>query len=329
MRRRDFLVASAATVGTLALSGCTETTSDSTPAPPTFTTKLQKALIGRPSEENFKKWRAAGFEGVEVYGGGSHLKSYDDAARDRELAEKHGLVLHSVLFGWSELNSKEPSVIEACQAQIRRSIEAARGYGASAVLLVPCQVPGMRVPKPWEWDIKFDEKTGMVTSVADGDNTKYAPYIEAQNWATMSSGKAIEALIPDAEKAGVIIALENVWNNLWISPGLMKNFVASFASPWVQAYFDVGNHVRYAKPTEYIETLGKLIKKVHIKDFKLDRKHRNGGKFVDLRDGSVDWPAVRKALDRIDYNGFLTIEGSRGLSLAEKSKRLDLIIEGK
>jgi sugar phosphate isomerase/epimerase len=42
----------------------------------------------------------------------------------------------------------------------------------------------------------------------------------------------------------------------------------------------------------------------------------------------VRWPAVRAALEKIGYNGWMTIEGG-GLSTEENSKRLDLIIAGK
>lgn len=323
MKRREFLAASAATVGSLALAGHLK--ADTTP---TFKTELKTAAIGTPTEENLKAWSKVGFKGVEVSGGSDVIgKSHEEAAKDREAAAKHGLELHSVLFGWGSLNSKKPDEIKACQNKIRRTLGAARGFGASTILLVPCRIGGMAMPKPWEFDIKFDEKTSMVKSVAAGDNAKYADYIEAQNWATESSRKAIRELIPAAEKAGVVIAIENVWNNLWISPELMTSFVASFDSPWVQGYFDVGNHVKYAKPTEYIYKLGKLIKKVHIKDFKLN-PNGHGGKFINIREGSVDWPAVRKALDDIGYSGFVSIESST-LPLAERTKRMDLIIAGK
>ena len=106
--------------------------------------------------------------------------------------------------------------------------------------------------------------------VVAGDNAKYQTYIEAHNHATDASRKAVEKLIPAAEKTGVVIALENVWNNLWVKPAIFANFVASFDSPWVQAYFDIGNHVKYAPPEEWIRALGKLIVKCHVKDFKLN-----------------------------------------------------------
>ena len=67
-----------------------------------------------------------------------------------------------------------------------------------------------------------------------------------------------------------------------------------------------------------------------MKDFKLGPDGRGGGfeGFCNIRDGSVDWPAVRKALDDVGYNGWMTIEGG-DLSPEEHSKRLDLIIAGK
>ena len=87
-------------------------------------------------------------------------------------------------------------------------------------------------------------------------------------------------MIPAAEKAGVRIAIENVWNNLWVKPELHANFVASFQSPWVRAYFDIGNHVKYAPPQDWIRTLGKLLAKCHVKDFKLDPDGHGGGSRV-------------------------------------------------
>ena len=73
--------------------------------------------------------------------------------------------------------------------------------------------------------------------------------------------------------------------------------------------------MKYAPSEEWINTLGPLIVKCHIKDFKLNADG-HGGEFVDIRDGSVRWPVVREALEAIGYSGFMTIEGSDTLSLA-------------
>ena len=156
--------------------------------------------------------------------------------------------------------------------------------------------------------------------------SKYIEYIDAHNQATDATREGVKRLIPTAEKTGVVIALENVWNNLWVKPEPFANLVSSFDSPWVRAYFDIGNHVKYAPPQEWIRTLDKLIVKCHVKDFKLN-PDGHGGNFCNIRDGSVDWPEVRKALDEIGYNGWMTIEGDQA-SIEEQSKRLDLIIAG-
>ena len=313
--RRDFLAASAAAGAGLLAGGRLQAAA--------WKTTLHKSLIGRPTEETLSKWKAAGFEGIESTDRGA---SPEKAAAARKLAEELGMRIHSVLYGWANFN-KEASVAGDI-AGVETALRACQAYGAGALLLVPCRTGGMAMPQPWEFDIEFDEKTGHVSRVAKGDNSKYQDYIAAHNHAVDTSRTAIEKLIPVAEKTGVVIALENVWNNLWVKPAIFANFIASFDSPWVQCYFDIGNHTKYAMPEEWIRVLDKQIVKCHVKDFKL-KPDGHGGSFCDIRDGSIDWPLVRRELDKIGYNGWMTIEGSGGLSLEERNKRLDLIIAGK
>ena len=95
------------------------------------------------------------------------------------------------------------------------------------------------------------------------------------------------------------------------------------------AYYDIGNHVKYGlQPAEWVRTLGDLIAKCHVKDFRFeDPATKRKGGFVHPRDGHVDWPALRQALGDVGYNGWLTIE-DRGLPPREFHKRLELIIAG-
>jgi L-ribulose-5-phosphate 3-epimerase len=314
--RRDFLAATAASaaVGTGLLAAARLQGAE-------FTTKIQRAMIRSPKEQELAELKEAGFDGLET----SDWKVTPEKAEEgRKLAEKHGLKIHSVLFGWANFN--HPDKVEKDIADVQQALLAAQGYGASALLLVPCRTGVTPIPEAWEFDIRFDENTCHVTQVADGDNAKYEAYIKAQNEATDASRAAVEKLIPTAEKAGVIIALENVWNNLWVKPKLAAQFVGSFKNRWVRAYFDIGNHVKYAPPEEWIRALGKLIVKLHVKDFKLNADG-HGGTFVHPRDGSINWPAVRKALDEVGYNGWMTIEDG-GLPLGEFRRRLDLIVAG-
>jgi hexulose-6-phosphate isomerase len=139
----------------------------------------------------------------------------------------------------------------------------------------------------------------------------------------------VKRLIPIAERAKVIVALENVWNHLWVKPAHFRHFVASFGSPWVRAYFDIGNHVKYGPPEEWILALNELLVKVHVKDFRLNPSDPDGqGQFVNIRDGSVRWPIIRAALDAVGYNGWLTIEGGTKITMEEHNQRIDLIIKG-
>ena len=315
LNRRAFLATAAASVGLASAAR-------GIAAP--FKTQLQKALIGAPTHETLAAWKGAGFAGMET---GAWDVSPEEAERGRVVAEKLGLKIHAVLRGWTNFNSEDAAVVQNDVASVEKALQAAHGYGADALLLVPCRIGGMPMPEAWEFQIDFDERTGHVRTVAAGDNRRYEQYITAHNRATDTSRQAVRKLIPVAEKAGVIIALENVWNNLWVQPALFHNFVASFNHPLVQAYFDIGNHVKYAKPEDWIRTLGKLIVKCHVKDFALN-SNGQGGKFVDIRDGSINWPAVRQCLEEIGYNGWMTIEGSENLALDERSRRLDAIIAG-
>ncbi len=321
--RRDFLTTAAATgiglgLGTLCAGALRASAAQKS---------RKKSMIGLPTSKKLETYKAAGFDGMEA-------KPWNidpsEAEQYRRAADALDMRIHSVLRGWTNFNSPNDSVIAKDIASVKTTLRTAQIYGADAILLVPCKLlDRTAIPKPEDFQIDFDEKTGHVKRVVAGDNAQYAGYIKAQNKAVDMSRRALETLLPAAEKMGVIIALENVWSNFWVKPKLFANFVNSFQSPWLQSYFDIGNHVKYAAPEEWIKTLGTTIAKVHVKDFTIDRAKGSGGKFVDIRDGDVNWPAVMKAFDEIDYHGWFTIEGSGGLSTDEKSKRLDLILAGK
>ncbi|HEY3321311.1 MAG TPA: sugar phosphate isomerase/epimerase family protein [Planctomycetota bacterium] len=307
MTRRRLLVSSAAGLGCFAAA---------LSKADVFKTKLQKAVIRKsPTEDELKKIKDAGFDGIEAY-----TVPVDEAAKLRELAEKLGLRIHSVMGGGSAAG-----------------LRAAQAYGADAVLYVPGGVSGVAMPEPWDLDIAFDEKTGHLTRVVAGDNAKFQAYIEAHNRSMDGARESIKRLIPIAEETKVVIALENVWNNFNVRPELLRWLASSFQSPWVKVYFDIGNHIKYAAamrdgklqvlypPEVWIRTFGPLLAKIHVKDYRLNDDLR-GGAWARIGDGTANWPAVRQALDEVGYSGWLTDE--TGLGLTELSRRLDQIIAG-
>jgi len=307
-------------------------------APLTFKTRLHKALIARPTEEELTNMKAAGFEGVEA-----RVLPADEAAKMRAVADKLGMRVHSVLYGWAEFNSPDKSEVDRTFAESEAALRSAEAFGADAVLLVPCRIgqrggrggtpatgPALPMPRAWEFQIEFNDRTGHISKVVSGDNAPYADYIKAHNHATDASREWVARLVPLAEKTKVVIALENVGNNLWVKPAIFNHFVRSFKSPWVKAYYDIGNHVRFAPPEEWILTLGDILAKIHVKDYLLDPADPNGrGTSVNIREGSVRWPVLRQALEAVNYNGWMTIESNASISFEERNRRLDLILAGK
>jgi len=250
-------------------------------------------------KEKFQLAKDVGFEGIEG-------QTTEDAAEEsalRQASEATGMPIHSVMnmAHWQyPLSSSDPAAVERSMKGMETSIRNAAAWGANTVLLVP----------------------GVVNP-----QTGYAD-------AYKRSQEQIRKLIPVAEKHKVVIAVENVWNKFLLSPLEFANYVDSFRSPWVKAYFDVGNILLYGYPQDWIRTLGKQrIAKVHLKDFHNRRNaviRANVPEFVNLRDGDLDWKEVHKAFTEIGYQGFATVElrGGDESYLRDLSKRVDLILNG-
>jgi hexulose-6-phosphate isomerase len=260
---------------------------------------LQSMLPKRLSHlERFQLAREAGFEQVEC----NQCNDPKEAEDIKRAADGAKLRIHSVMNGdhWTyPLSSDEPGVVERSMKGMRTSLGNAHLWGADTVLLVPAVVnPKTSYKDAWE-----------------------------------RSQRQIRELIPLAEKLKVIIAVEEVWNKFLLSPLEFAHYVDEFKSPWVKAYFDVGNVVLYSYPQDWIRTLGPRIVKLHIKDFKFSvnrETRKREAEFVNIRDGEIDWKEVHKALGEIGYRGSATLEiaGGEKDHLLEISKRFDMILDG-
>src|SRR5690348_14136209 len=242
--------------------------------------------------DRFQLARDTGFEQTEIG------TTDDDRQAEEMLAasKKTGIRIHSVMNRdhWRyPLSSRDPEVVAKSVAGMKTSFRNASLWGADTVLLVPAVV-------------------NAETSYRD---------------AWDRSQTEIRKLIPLAEELKVIIAVEEVWNKFLLSPLEFARYVDQFQSPWVRAYFDVGNVVISGYPQDWIRTLGKRIVKLHFKDFKFEKRV---AQFVPLREGEIDWKEVHKALAEIGYNGSATVELPAGdeAYLREVSHRVDLILQG-
>jgi hexulose-6-phosphate isomerase len=245
-----------------------------------------------PVLDRFQMAREAGFEAIEC-------PTMPDAAAAEEVlaaSRKAQLPIHSVMNQehWrSPLSSADKAVVEKSMEGMRTSLRNAKLWGADTVLLVPAVV---------------------------NPETSYA-----QAWER--SQRQIRQLIPLAEEAKVIIGIEEVWNKFLLSPLEFARYVDEFNSPWIRAYFDIGNVAIQAYPQDWIRTLGKRIVKVHVKDFSFKKRL---AEFTPLLEGEIDWRAVHAALADIGYQGTATVELSGGDAayLKEVNARFEKILTG-
>jgi hexulose-6-phosphate isomerase len=121
--------------------------------------------------------------------------------------------------------------------------------------------------------------------------------------------EAVRQLLPQAERAGVFINIENIFaNGFLFSPQEMVDFVDGFRHPNVKIHFDTGNIMHYQFPEHWVPILGPRIKNIHFKEWDKRTQEFNLHTFRTLLDGTTNWPAVIEALDKVGYRGFLTFE---------------------
>jgi len=248
--------------------------------------------------DRFQLARDTGFEQIEC-------GTTDDEKEAEEIlaaSKKTGVRIHSVMNRdhWKyPLSSPDPAVVAKSIAGLKTSFRNASLWGADTVLVVPAVV---------------------------------TPEVSYQQAWTRSQSE-IRKMIPLAEEVKVVIAVEEVWNKFLLSPLEFARYIDEFRSPWVRAYFDVGNVVLYGYPQDWIRTLGKRIVKLHMKDFSFRQNptiQKRVADFVMLRDGDINWKEVYRALAEIGYQGSATVEldGGDKAYLEDVSRRFDLILTG-
>jgi hexulose-6-phosphate isomerase len=237
-------------------------------------------------EQKLRLAKDAGFTGFEIdlsEDGPVHLNSStEDLKAVRALAEKCGMHLSglaTMLYWGANAASSDPAVRQKASALLDKQISCAAALGIDAILVVPGAVGVDFIPG------------GEVVS-----------YEEA--WTRASD--FIKAALPAAEKAGVTLCIENVWNKFLLSPLEMRAFIDSFGSERVGSYFDVGNTLALGYPEHWIAALGTRIKRVHFKDYRRAVGSVDG--FCDLLSGDVNWPGVIAELKAVGYTGWVAAE---------------------
>lgn len=244
------------------------------------------SFAGQPVRECIKLASDAGFSGIELAleeaGEIGMSSSNDELLGIKEYADGLGIKIHSVATGlyWSHsfASDDESQRLKAYEIA-KKQIETAKILGADSVLIIPGHV-----------SVSFAPDLGIIEY-----DTAYERALAA-----------IKKLKPIAEELEINVGLENVWNNFLLSPLEMRDFIDKIDSPYIGAYFDVGNVVATGFPEHWIKILGNRIKKVHFKDYRIDPGGLGG--FVDLLSGDVNWPKVMDAFNSIGYESWATAE---------------------
>ena len=285
--RRDFLRTTAA-VTAAAMTGSSLFAADEKKKP-----KLKKAVkygmiqLRGTHLERLELAKKCGFAGVEIDSPGTD--KLDELVK---ASKETGVAIHGVIDSvhWKDtLSSPDEKVRARGLAALEGALRDAKTVGATTVLLVP----------------------GVVNK-----EVTYEQCFER-------SQAEVRKALPLAEMLKVPIAIEVVWNNFITKPQQLVEYVDSFKSPWVGAYFDCSNMIKYGvAPAEWIRRLGKRMLKFDFKGY----SNKKG--WVKIGEGDEDWPKIRAALAEIGYHGWATAEVGRGDAkhLEDVARRMDRVL---
>jgi hexulose-6-phosphate isomerase len=172
---------------------------------------------------------------------------------------------------------------------MKKCIEDVKHLGGDSVLLVPGQVTGKDETHDDVWKRSIE---------------------------------CIRQVIPLAAENKIQILIENVWNGFCEKPQQLCDYIDEIDSEWVKVYFDIGNARKFAPSEEWIRMLGQRIIKLDVKDW----GRENG--FCKIGDGDVDWPAVCRELDALQFIGWSTaeVEGGGRDRLQDIASRMDRVL---
>jgi hexulose-6-phosphate isomerase len=243
--------------------------------------------------DKFELIKSLGFLGVEI-----DSPSNLDLEEANKAQEATGIRIHGVIDSvhWKDtLSDPDEKVRARGLAALETALKDAATVKADTALLVPGVVKdGVTYEQCWE-----------------------------------RSQAEVRKALPLAEKCNVKIAIEVVWNNFITKPEQLIEYVDEFKSPYVGAYFDCSNMVKFGvKSGDWIRKLGKRMLKFDFKGFSLARFKKGEDPWVPIGEGDEDWPDILKALEEVGYNGWATAEvGSGGREhLQDVANRMNKIL---
>ncbi|PYV40813.1 MAG: hypothetical protein DMG06_19105 [Acidobacteria bacterium] len=262
-------------------------------------------------EKGLELIKEAGFDGVELWLGETpwfQMKTTDREVRDlRRRVENAGLVVSNVsnsLDPEFPLSARDPKVRAQGMQVIERQIEVATLLNTDAILIVAAYVTE---------EVPYNEV--------------YRRYVDG-----------LKVLAEKAARANVKVGCENCNSEqrFLISPREFWQFLNEVDSPYVGIHLDVGNIHDTGFAEQWIEMHGPRITRIHLKDV-MKKRGRCGHEsvYTNLFLGDNNWPAIRAALVKIGYDGWLIAEMEARYSYAadqqfyDTAVAMDRLISGK
>lgn len=262
-------------------------------------------------EQGLELIKKAGYDGVELWLG--DVPWFQMTTTDAQVldlltkVQNAGLVVSNVSTGlhWrTPLSARDPKVRAQAVRIVERQLEAARLLKTDAILVV----------------------AGLVT--------EEVPYNEVYQRCV----EVLQGLGPKAQQAGVKIGCENCNSEqrFLLSPREFQTFLKDVNHPFVGLHLDVGNIHDTGFAEQWIEIHGPHITRIHLKDVK---KHRGRcgeeSVYTNLFLGNNNWPAIRAALQKVGYDGWLVAEMEDRYRFAKDQQfydtaaAIDRLVEGR
>ena len=275
--RRDFLKMTAAI--TAAVMGGSRLYAAAEEKKPKLKKAVKYGMVGIKGShlEKLELVKKCGFLGVEIDSPGT--TELDDLVK---ASKETGIAVHGVIDSvhWKDTLSHPDEAVRAKGLKaLEGALRDAKTVGADTVLLVP--------------------------GVVNKDVTYEQCYERSQ--------AEIRKALPTAEKLGVKIAIEVVWNDFITKPEQFVQYIDDFKSGSVGAYFDCSNMIKYGVPSaDWIRKLGKRMLKFDFKGFSKAKFEAKQNPWVPIGEGDEDWPDILKSLAEVGYNGWATAEVNSG-----------------
>ncbi len=234
-------------------------------------------------EQGLELTKKAGYDGIELWLGDVpwfQMKTTDAEVRDlRRKVENAGLVVSNVSTGlhWEyPISARDPKIREQGIRIVERQVETATLLGTDAILLV----------------------AGLVT--------EEVPYNEVY----LRCVDVLKSLGEKAAKANVKIGCENCnsEHRFLITPREFWQFLNDVNHPSVGIHLDVGNIHDTGYAEQWIEIHGPRITRIHVKDVMKKRGRCGESVYTNFFLGDNNWPAIRAALTKVGYDGWLVAE---------------------